>query len=55
MELAYQLKIDKQKREEEIIELDNAVKNLNKKVKELKTEKVGRHMTFQLLYVASYV
>ena len=46
VELVYQLKIDKQKREEEIVELDNVVKNLDNKVKELEEKKVGRHMTF---------
>ena len=40
MELAYQLKIDKQKREKEIVKLDNAVKNLDNKVKELEEKKV---------------
>ena len=35
MELAYQLKIDMQKRKEEIIELDNALK----KIKELEKDK----------------
>ena len=41
MELAYQLKIDKRKREEDIIELDNVVKNLDNKVKELKENMVS--------------
>ena len=45
MELAYQLKIDKQKREEEILELDNVVKHLINNVKELEEKKVDRHMT----------
>ena len=50
MELAYQLKIDKQKREEQIVELDNVVKNLDKKVKELEENKVGRYT----IIIASY-
>ena len=44
MELAYQLKIDMRKKEEEIVELDSEVKNMDVKVKELekdKEEKVG--------------
>ena len=44
MELAYQLKIDMRKKEEEIVELDSEVKNMDIKVKELekdKEEKVG--------------
>ena len=39
MELAYQLKIDMKKREKEIVELDNEVKNMDIKVKELKKDK----------------
>ena len=44
MELAYQLKIDMRKKEEEIDELDSEVKNMDIKVKKLekdKEEKVG--------------
>lgn len=39
MELAYQLKIDNRKKEEEIVELDSEVKNMDIKVKELKKDK----------------
>ena len=39
MELAYQLKIDMRKKEEEIVELDSEVKNMDIKVKELKKDK----------------
>ena len=39
MELAYQLKIDMRKREKEIVELDNEVKSMDIKVKELKKDK----------------
>ena len=48
VELAYQLKIDMRKKEEEIDELDSEVKNMDIKVKELekdKEEKVGQYMT----------
>ena len=39
VELAYQLKIDMQKKEEEIVELDCEVKIMDIKVKELKKDK----------------
>ena len=39
MELAYQLKIDMRKKEEEIVELVSEVKNMDIKVKELKKDK----------------
>ena len=39
MELAYQLKIDMRKKEEEIVELDSEMKNMDIKVKELKKDK----------------
>ena len=45
MELAYQLKIDMQKRKE-IAELDNEVKNVDIKDEELKKGKVSRDITF---------
>ena len=52
VELAYQLKIDMQKRKGEMVELDNALK----KVKELekdKKKKVGQHMTIRIAYTVA--
>ena len=49
VELAYQLKIDVQKREKEIIELDVKVENLERD----KEEKVGQLASYSILKVAN--